>query len=31
VQSAGGEPLILTGSDDYPGSLFLDSVQVLPH
>jgi hypothetical protein len=31
VQSIDGSPLILTGLDDYPGSLFLDKVQVLPH
>jgi oligopeptide transport system substrate-binding protein len=31
VQSTDGGPLILTGLDDYPGSLFLDKVQVLPH
>ncbi|HEY1292569.1 MAG TPA: peptide ABC transporter substrate-binding protein [Chloroflexota bacterium] len=31
VQSIDGSPLILTDLDDYPGSLFLDKVQVLPH
>jgi len=31
VQMVGGGPLILTAMDDYPGSLFLDKVQVLPH
>jgi oligopeptide transport system substrate-binding protein len=31
VQSTGGRPLVLTPIDDYPGSLFLDKVQILPH
>jgi oligopeptide transport system substrate-binding protein len=31
VQSVGGGSLRLTGLDEYPGSLFLDKVQVLPH
>jgi oligopeptide transport system substrate-binding protein len=31
VQSVGGEPLMITASDDYPGSFFLDWVQILPH
>jgi oligopeptide transport system substrate-binding protein len=31
VQATDGTPLILTPMDEYPGSLFLDEVQVLPH
>jgi oligopeptide transport system substrate-binding protein len=31
VQATDGSPLILTPMDDYPGSLFLDKVQVTPH
>ena len=31
VQSLGGGPLPITALDDYPGSLFLDKVQILPH
>jgi oligopeptide transport system substrate-binding protein len=31
VQSTDGGPLVLTPLDEYPGSLFLDKVQVLPH
>lgn len=31
VQSVDGGPLMLTPLDDYPGSLFLDKVQILPH
>jgi oligopeptide transport system substrate-binding protein len=31
VQSIDGQSLILTAMDDYPGSLFLDKVMVLPH
>lgn len=31
VQSTDGAPLVLTPMDDYPGSLFLDKVQILPH
>jgi oligopeptide transport system substrate-binding protein len=31
VQSTDGKPLALTPLDDYPGSLFLDKVQILPH
>jgi oligopeptide transport system substrate-binding protein len=31
VQSTDGGPLIVTPLDEYPGSLFLDKVQVLPH
>jgi ABC-type oligopeptide transport system substrate-binding subunit len=31
VQSIDGGPLVLTPLDDYPGSLFLDKVQILPH
>jgi hypothetical protein len=31
VQSIDGGPLMLTALDDYPGSLFLDKVQILPH
>jgi oligopeptide transport system substrate-binding protein len=31
VQSIDGSPLVLTPLDDYPGSLFLDKVQILPH
>jgi ABC-type oligopeptide transport system substrate-binding subunit len=31
VQSTDGGPLLLTALDDYPGSLFLDKVQILPH
>jgi oligopeptide transport system substrate-binding protein len=31
VQSTDGSPLLLTALDDYPGSLFLDRVQILPH
>jgi oligopeptide transport system substrate-binding protein len=31
VQSTDGGPLVLTPLDDYPGSLFLDKVQILPH
>jgi len=31
VQSTDGSPLVLTPLDDYPGSLFLDKVRILPH
>jgi oligopeptide transport system substrate-binding protein len=31
VQAADGEPLPISPLDDYPGSLFLDRVQILPH
>jgi oligopeptide transport system substrate-binding protein len=31
VQSTTGAPLPISPLDDYPGSLFLDTVQVLPH
>jgi oligopeptide transport system substrate-binding protein len=31
IQSTDGGPLVLTPLDDYPGSLFLDKVQILPH
>jgi oligopeptide transport system substrate-binding protein len=31
VQSTDGIPLPLSPIDDYPGSLFLDKVQILPH
>jgi oligopeptide transport system substrate-binding protein len=31
VQSTGGGPLPITAQDDYPGSFFLDRVQILPH
>jgi oligopeptide transport system substrate-binding protein len=31
IQSTDGGPLILTPLDEYPGSLFLDKVKVLPH
>ncbi len=31
VQMTDGSPLTLTPLDDYPGSLFLDKVQILPH
>ena len=31
VRSADGGPLPITPLDDYPGSLFLDKVQILPH
>jgi oligopeptide transport system substrate-binding protein len=31
VQATDGSPLILTPLDEYPGSLFLDKVQVLAH
>jgi oligopeptide transport system substrate-binding protein len=31
IQSTDGGPLALTPLDDYPGSLFLDKVQILPH
>jgi oligopeptide transport system substrate-binding protein len=30
VQSTDGGPLPITGADDYPGSFFLDRVQILP-
>ncbi|MBV9894537.1 MAG: peptide ABC transporter substrate-binding protein [Chloroflexi bacterium] len=31
IQSTDGASLVLTPLDDYPGSLFLDKVQILPH
>jgi oligopeptide transport system substrate-binding protein len=31
IESSDGAPLTLTPLDEYPGSLFLDKVQVLPH
>ena len=31
VQSIDGGPLPITAHDDYPGSYFLDQVQILPH
>jgi hypothetical protein len=31
VTSVDGGPLPITPYDDYPGSLFLDRVQILPH
>jgi oligopeptide transport system substrate-binding protein len=31
VQTTDGNPLILTPMDEYPGSLFLDKVQIAPH
>jgi ABC-type oligopeptide transport system substrate-binding subunit len=31
VRSVDGGPLIITPLDDYPGSLFLDKVQILRH
>jgi oligopeptide transport system substrate-binding protein len=31
VQSIDGGPLVVSPLDDYPGSLFLDKVQILPH
>jgi ABC-type oligopeptide transport system substrate-binding subunit len=31
VQSTDGGPLPITALDDYPGSYFLDKVQILPH
>jgi oligopeptide transport system substrate-binding protein len=31
VQSTDGRPLVLTPLDEYPGSLFLDKVQIMPH
>ena len=31
VQSTDGGPLPITALDDYPGSFFLDRVQILPH
>jgi hypothetical protein len=31
VQSADAGPLPITAEDDYPGSFFLDRVQILPH
>ena len=30
IRTTGGSPLVLTPMDDYPGSLFLDKVQILP-
>jgi oligopeptide transport system substrate-binding protein len=31
VQGTGGGPLPISPQDDYPGSYFLDKVQILPH
>jgi oligopeptide transport system substrate-binding protein len=31
VQMIDGSPLLITGSDDYPGDFFLDMVHMLPH
>jgi len=31
IQMVDGGPLSLTGQDDYPGDLFLDSVRIAPH
>ncbi len=31
VQMVDGGPLSITGQDDYPGDLFLDSVRIAPH